>query len=150
MVLSFLFSRWLTLRLPGLKEGKKTPREGLSYPAPDSDLSNGVEFGKISVAGQDKTPRPGTAGFKFDKRGQLLIRMHNETLSVVTMCVRHKDRSPVGSTAPTPTGFAEIVSDDFPSTSRLHLNAMTYSESRISLRRPVSGELALKPVEGER
>jgi hypothetical protein len=118
MVLSFLFSRWLTLRLPGLKEGKKTPREGLSYPAPESDPSNGVKFGKISVAGQDKPARPRTAGFKFDKRGQLLIRMHNETLSVVTMCVRHKDRSPVGihccNTAPTPTGFAEIISDGFP------------------------------------
>jgi hypothetical protein len=47
------FSRWLTLRLPGLKEGKKTPREGFSYPTPDSDLSNGDEFEKISPVCQD-------------------------------------------------------------------------------------------------
>ena len=44
--------------------------------------------------------------------------MHSKTLSVVAMRVRNKDRSPVGvhgcDAAPTPTGFAEIVSDDFP------------------------------------
>ena len=28
----FSLSLWLTLRLPGLKEGKKTPREGVAYP----------------------------------------------------------------------------------------------------------------------
>src|SRR6266513_700191 len=56
--------------------------------------------------------------FKFQKRGQLLIRVHNETLSVVAMCVCNEDCSPATihgcNTAPTPTGFAEIVSDDFP------------------------------------
>src|SRR4029077_10648005 len=35
------FSRWLTLRLRGLKEGKKTPRDRLSYRTPDSDLCIG-------------------------------------------------------------------------------------------------------------
>ena len=54
----------------------------------------------------------------FEKRGQLFIRVHNETLSVVAMCVCNKDSPPVGIgscyTAPTPTGFAQIVSDDFP------------------------------------
>jgi hypothetical protein len=43
--------------------------------------------------------------------------MHNETLSVVAMCVSNPDRSPVGTNrcdaAPTPTGFAEIAGDDF-------------------------------------
>jgi hypothetical protein len=37
------------------------------------------------------------------------------------MCVSNPDRSPMGinrfNAAPTPTGFAEIVSDDFPGTS---------------------------------
>jgi hypothetical protein len=46
------------------------------------------------------------------------IRSHNETLSVSAMCVCNPDRSPVGinrcDTAPTPAGFAEIVSDYFP------------------------------------
>src|SRR6266511_4739063 len=45
MDISFLSPGGWTLRLPGLKEGKKTPREGLSYPTPDSDLSNYDEFG---------------------------------------------------------------------------------------------------------
>jgi hypothetical protein len=34
--------------------------------------------------------------FQFRKRRQLFIRMHNETLSVVAMCVCNPDRSPVG------------------------------------------------------
>jgi len=41
--------------------------------------------------------------------------MHNETLSVEAMRVCSEDFSPVGidsrDTAPTPTSFAEIVSD---------------------------------------
>ncbi len=32
--------------------------------------------------------------FQFQKRGQLFIRMHNETLSVAAMCVRNPDRLP--------------------------------------------------------
>jgi hypothetical protein len=32
--------------------------------------------------------------FKFNKRGQLLIRSHNETLSVAAMCVSNPDCSP--------------------------------------------------------
>jgi hypothetical protein len=55
---------------------------------------------------------------KFDKRRQLFIRTHNETLTVATMRVRNPDCSPVEvhgcNAAPTPTGFAEMVSDDFP------------------------------------
>src|SRR4029453_3888799 len=39
-------------------------------------------------------------------------------LTVAAMCVSNEDRSPVEinrcDAAPTPTGFAEIVSDDFP------------------------------------
>jgi hypothetical protein len=34
--------------------------------------------------------------FKFDKRGQLFIRVHNETLSVIAMRVRNPDCSPFG------------------------------------------------------
>jgi hypothetical protein len=57
MDISFRSLGWLTLRLPGLKEGKKTPREGLSYPTPDSDLSNNASFEKISLACQDKNDK---------------------------------------------------------------------------------------------
>jgi hypothetical protein len=56
--------------------------------------------------------------FQFQKRSQLFIRAHNETLSVVAMCVCNEDRSPTRihgcDAAPTPTGFAQIVRDDFP------------------------------------
>ena len=34
--------------------------------------------------------------FEFHKRGQLFIRMHNEPLAVVAVCVCNPDRSPVG------------------------------------------------------
>jgi hypothetical protein len=34
--------------------------------------------------------------FKFNERHQLFIRVHNETLPVVAMCVGNPDRSPVG------------------------------------------------------
>jgi hypothetical protein len=42
----------------------------------------------------------------------------DESLSVVAVCISNEDRLSVGinrcDAAPTPTGFAEIVSDDFP------------------------------------
>jgi hypothetical protein len=57
--------------------------------------------------------------FEFQKRCQLFIRTHNEALTVAAMRVNNPDRSPVAvdgcDTAPTPSGFAEIVSDDSPS-----------------------------------
>jgi hypothetical protein len=57
--------------------------------------------------------------FEFEKRCPIFIRAHNETLSVIAVCACNPDRSPVGinrrDTAQTPTCFAEIVSDDFPS-----------------------------------
>jgi hypothetical protein len=53
--------------------------------------------------------------FKFQKRSQLFIGVHNETLSVIAMCVCNPDCSPVGihccHAAPAPIDFAEIVSD---------------------------------------
>jgi hypothetical protein len=55
--------------------------------------------------------------FEFKKHSQFLIRSHNETLSVTAMRVSNEECSPAGihgcDAAPTPTGFAEIVSDDF-------------------------------------
>jgi hypothetical protein len=56
--------------------------------------------------------------FEFEKSRQLFIRVCNETLFVVAMRISNPDCSPAGihgcDTAPTPAGFAEIVSDDFP------------------------------------
>ena len=52
-------------------------------------------------------------GFEFRKRSQLFIRTHNETLSVVAMCVCNPDCSPVAinrrDAAPTPIAPVEIV-----------------------------------------
>jgi hypothetical protein len=43
---------------------------------------------------------------------------YNEAFSIVAMCVHDPDYSSLAihgcDAAPTPTGFAEIVSDDFP------------------------------------
>jgi hypothetical protein len=54
----------------------------------------------------------------------VLLPQHNETLSVIAVCISNGDRLSVGinrcDAAPTPTGFAEIVSDDFP---ELHVEA---------------------------
>jgi hypothetical protein len=49
---------------------------------------------------------------------RLFIRMHDVTLSVIAVCIDNPHRSPLAiqgrHAAPTPTGFAEIVGDDFP------------------------------------
>jgi hypothetical protein len=56
--------------------------------------------------------------FEFHKRSQLFIRSHDVTLSVIAMRIDNPDCPPFAiqscDSAPTPTGFAEIVSDDFP------------------------------------
>jgi hypothetical protein len=48
------------------------------------------------------------------KRSHLFIRPHNDTLSIVAVCINNPERSPVAinrcNTAPTPSGLAEIVS----------------------------------------
>jgi hypothetical protein len=63
---------------------------------------------------------PQNRRFEFQKRSQLFIRVHNETLSVVAMAVNDPDYSPVGGAAQTPTGFAEIISDKLCSTAFTH------------------------------
>jgi hypothetical protein len=55
---------------------------------------------------------------KFEKRSQFFVGGDDESLSVVAVCISNEDRLSVGinrcDAAPTPTRFAEIVSDDFP------------------------------------
>jgi hypothetical protein len=83
---------------------------------PDSRI---LDFSPIRL-GAAKTAREWAKSrinrrLQFQKRGQLFIRSHNETLSVIAMCVCDPDRLPVGinrrDAAPTPTGFAEIVGE---------------------------------------
>jgi len=56
-----------------------------------------------------------TRRFEFHKRSQYFIGAHNETLSVVAVCVNNPNCSSLGiyrlRAAPTPTGLAEIASD---------------------------------------
>ena len=51
--------------------------------------------------------------FKFNKRAELFVGVHNEPFSVTAMCIGIPDRSPVGikcsDAAPTPPGFLKIV-----------------------------------------
>ena len=55
---------------------------------------------------------------KFEKRSQFFVGGDDESLSVVAVSISNEDRLSVGINrcyaVPTPTGFAEIVSDDFP------------------------------------
>src|SRR5262249_40500103 len=68
----------------------------------------------------------GNRPFKFQKRRQLFICSHNETLSVVAVCIDNPCCSPFAiqsrHAAPTPFGFAEIVSCDASQTVRLRLS----------------------------
>ena len=48
-------------------------------------------------------------GLKFQERGQLFIRVHNETLSVVPMYINNSDRLPFESIAKTPLHDVLIV-----------------------------------------
>jgi len=50
---------------------------------------------KIVRVCQDNSPQLRNRRFQFEKRGQLFIGTHNETLSVVAMRVNNPDRSPV-------------------------------------------------------
>jgi hypothetical protein len=54
---------------------------------------------------------------QFDNAVRFFVRSHNETLPVGAVRVCNPDCSPFGinrcDAAPTPTGFAQIVSDDF-------------------------------------
>jgi len=82
------------------------------------DPFNGAEFGKNLAYLSIKLASSANRRFEFEKRGQLFIRTHDEPLSIAAMRVNNEDRSPVGihawDAASTPTGFAQIVGDNFP------------------------------------
>jgi hypothetical protein len=65
--------------------------------------------------------------FQFQKRSQHFIGSHDETLSV-TMRVQNPDRSPFAihrcHVSIAPSGFAEIISDDFPVLHRAGLSIL--------------------------
>jgi hypothetical protein len=57
----------------------------------DADL-----YGAGSSGPASSGERPDRARFQFHKRSQLFISVHNETLSVIAVCVNNPERSPAG------------------------------------------------------
>ena len=60
------------------------------------DRLSDAEFGKTPANLSNQFAASTNRRFEFQKSSQLIIRMHNETLSVVTVRVCNPDRSPVG------------------------------------------------------
>jgi hypothetical protein len=81
----------LTLSSAGLKKEKKALGEKLPALTPVPD---GVEVGRNAANLSRQFAAGANRRFKFQKRRQLFIRMNNETLSVVAMCISNPDRSP--------------------------------------------------------
>jgi hypothetical protein len=93
MVLSF-FPRCVDSVVSGPEAAKNLAGK---CPPPDSlPFNDSRVWEKSRQLVKDRKPQPSIRRFKFDKRRQLFIRVHNETLSVAAMCVRDPGRSPVG------------------------------------------------------
>ena len=88
---SFLFPRCVDSAIAGPEEAKNLAGKS---PPPDSDPFSDAEFGKNRANCQTQFAASANRRFQFQKRGQLFIRAHNETLSVVAMRVCNPDRSP--------------------------------------------------------
>jgi hypothetical protein len=67
-----------------------------------------LSFEKISSACQDKFAAGANRRFKFQKRSQLFIRMHDETLSVVAMVRIFDERGNVIETRKHTDDFKEL------------------------------------------
>ena len=65
--------------------------EGLSCPTPDSGPFNDVEFWKNLVRMSRQFAASANRHFEFQKRRQLFIHTHNETLSIIAACVCDPD-----------------------------------------------------------
>ena len=85
------FPRCVVLRSAGPEEAKNPAGKS---PPPDSDPFSDAEFGKNLANLSNQFAASANRRFKFQKRRQLFIRVHNETLSVVAVCVYNPDRSP--------------------------------------------------------
>jgi len=92
MVLPFFFPATLILRFAGSEGAKNLAGQ---MPPPDSNPFSDAESGKISLGCQAAKTATPNRRFQFHKRSQDFIGTHNETLSVVAMCVCNPDRSPL-------------------------------------------------------
>src|SRR6266550_9084640 len=90
MDISSLFPRRVNSAIAGLEQAKNLAGE--SPPAdsdPLSDAESGENYANLSNQFAASANRP----FQFQKRSQLFIRKHNETLTVVAMRVSNSERS---------------------------------------------------------
>jgi hypothetical protein len=98
----------LVLRIAGLEETKNP--SGEKRPPPDSDPFNDAEFEEISAVRQARWLQSTSGRFQFDKRSQLLICVHNETLAAIAVIVVSIVRSIVGYKPPFPIPKTQSVS----------------------------------------
>jgi hypothetical protein len=79
---------------------------------------NDAEFEKISLACKEKFAAAANRRCKFERGRQLFVGTHNESPSIAVMRVNNPDRLAAliyrRNTTPTPSGFTEIVGNDFP------------------------------------
>src|SRR5262249_37421075 len=74
--------------------GRDEEPSGARNPLPDSEpFSDSRSLAKIMPASQTNSPQAEVCRFEFQKRSQLFIGTHNETLSVVAVCVSTPDRA---------------------------------------------------------
>ena len=83
----------LILRFAGPEEAKNLAGKVLRL---IQDRLSDAEFGKNLANLSKQFAVSADRRFEFQKRRQLFIRSHNETLSVVAMRIGNPDRSPVG------------------------------------------------------
>jgi len=83
-------------------------------PPPDSGPLGDAEFGKKPANLSKQFAESTNRWFQFQKRRQLFIHVHNETLSVVAGRVCRPDRSPFGavSSAWSQALYCECLYDD--------------------------------------
>jgi hypothetical protein len=72
------------------------PRKSYSLPCPRIQLVMESVSTKTPSNLSSQFAASADPGFEFGKSNQLLLSTHNETLSVVAVCVYNEDRSPVG------------------------------------------------------
>jgi hypothetical protein len=87
---SFCFPAVLILSLQGSERGEEPSSE-----SPPPDFRSALvkpSLAKIALACQDSSPAKANRRFEFQKRSQLFIRTHNETLSVA-VSINNPDRA---------------------------------------------------------
>jgi hypothetical protein len=77
----------------GLRVRKRRRTSAGKCPSPDSDPLNDAELGKNLARLSRQVAASTNRRFQFHKRGQLLIGMYHETLTIIAMRVHNPDCS---------------------------------------------------------